>query len=216
MKKLLTSLLLGLLLLAGCENTRKYRFTIIDTDQTVLSKHKDRYSAGEEIRIETVFLTDVSVSMYVNDEFYKNATTAENNVGQSIFVFDFIMPTYDVTITFVITDGMLVEPDYIDITFIQREIVDWQYFEDYLIPVFGEEDLTITTLSFEDNETLSYEEIDDLQSRSVLNYIPPETMYGYYIFYGFYFDQENTNDLHRLTPEFAVTLYSTYYYGLAG
>ncbi|HOE53870.1 MAG TPA: hypothetical protein PK460_01820 [Bacilli bacterium] len=216
MKKLLTSFLLGLLLLAGCENTRKYRFTIIDTDRTVLSKHKDRYSAGEAIRIETVMLTDVIVSMYVNDEFYNNATTAENNVGQSVFVYDFIMPTYDVTITFVIKDGMIVEPNYIDITFIQRKIVDWQNFEDYLIPVFGEEDLTITTLSFEDNIKLTLEEIDDLQSRSVLNYIPPETMYGYYIFYGFYFDEENTNDLHRLTPEFAVTLYNTYYYGLAG
>lgn len=217
MKKLLTGLLLGLLLLTGCNNEPKYRFKIIDSLDFVTSNHKNHYREGEQIRIETGILYDAYASMYVNDEFYKNSTSEKNSLGKYINVYDFVMPAYDVTITFVVKDGMLVyEPEIIEITFIQLNFVNWQNYEDYYIPIFGDEELTTTVLPFEEGRKLTNDDIQALKTKEVLDYKVPPTMYGYYTFEGFYFDKVNTQPINTLTPEITVTDHLVYYYGLTG
>lgn len=106
--------------------------------------------------------------------------------------------------------------DLINISFIQLNFVTWDNFEDGYIPVFGDEILTTTILSFEKNVKLNDDEINTLQSKSTLMYKVPSTVYGYYTFEGFYFDKDKTNNLNKLTSELPITDYSTYYYGLAG
>lgn len=106
MKKLLTSCLLGTILLTSCTNGPKYRFKIIDALDFVLSTHQKHYEEGAKIRIETEILYDATVSMYVNDEFYIYSTSLKNSFGKNIFIYDFVMPPYDVTITFVVGEGM--------------------------------------------------------------------------------------------------------------
>lgn len=63
------------------------------------SKYNTYYKRGTKLYFYTNPILDANLVMYENDEFYKKQTSIENGDGY-IWLFSYIMPSYDVTLKF--------------------------------------------------------------------------------------------------------------------
>ena len=102
--------------LVGMGNT--YKVIIKDSNNFIINNIKSKYSSGDVIVVRTEILTDVSVALYVNDEFHSLGTAISENGEYVYWEYYIIMPNKDISITLKLEDGFLSKPEELEtITF---------------------------------------------------------------------------------------------------
>ncbi len=110
MKKLLALLMTAFLLISmvACSGN-SYKVTVDDQDITLYEPLSKRYEAGEQVVIKTHMATDISVECFVNGKSVGTQTAIKTGDNYTHWEFYFEMPAEDVTITFEVRDGFLVD-----------------------------------------------------------------------------------------------------------
>lgn len=90
----------------GKDDKEKYYLFIDDEMSYIINELDLYYYHGDEIIIQTHVLTDVSLELYINDEFHSTQTAVETNNGY-IWEYYLIMPNKDIKISFKVVDGFL-------------------------------------------------------------------------------------------------------------
>ena len=107
--------LLTLLLPFACERKTTYR--VID-EHGVFIGLKDRYAAGEEVRLKTYIVYDASPTVTADGE-----RLSPELEGNQYLVYPFIMPAHDVTVTFSLGGSdMMMQPFHI--SYEDRSVID--------------------------------------------------------------------------------------------
>ena len=88
----------------GKDDKEKYYLFIDDEMSYIINELDLYYYHGDEIIIQTHVLTDVSLELYINDEFHSTQTAVETNNGY-IWEYYLIMPNKDIKISFKVVDG---------------------------------------------------------------------------------------------------------------
>ncbi len=116
MKKFLIMLISAIMLISmvACSDSG-YKVTVDDQNITLYEPLSKRYDAGEQVIIKTHIATDVSVECFVNGKSVGTQTAIKTDDGYH-WEFYFEMPAEDVTITFEVKDGFLVDPPNNDST----------------------------------------------------------------------------------------------------
>lgn len=98
-----------LLCLVGCNNSKKFVLTVEGGEEYLYEKLNRKYEAGEQVVVKTHILTDVSLTVYMNNISLGTGEAIKTNDQYTHWEYYFTMPSEDVTLTFDVKDGFLVD-----------------------------------------------------------------------------------------------------------
>lgn len=131
-KKRLSFLLLPTLLLSSCELAGFYHLDSKALEDYLYSSLPTHCREGEAVIVKTFPLNDASLEIFANGDSIGTGIGREEDNGDYVWTYSFVMPDEDVVLTYEISDGFLPNPDDPE----RYEV----HIEDESFPLFGDFD----------------------------------------------------------------------------